>query len=86
MLDNVSGDLFSFDKFNSKWKIYGNCGLHKHNAAENNFKRGSYILKKKTYKIKLMEYAEYFRNERFDRFEVEIRKSYFNHWALKNCD
>jgi hypothetical protein len=86
LLDNVTGDLFKFNKYELKWEVFGNCGIHKHYKAQTHAKRGKFVINLKQYRIRVMDHKPYLTNDRLDCFEVSLRKSFFSHWALKGVD
>jgi len=50
-LDNVTGDLYSFNYDNGEWIGKGNAGLHYRRAAEEFKTIGKYIVKAPQYKV-----------------------------------
>lgn len=54
-LDNVTGDLYSFNYDTGEWSSKGNAGLHFRRAAEEFKTVGKYIIKAPTYKSKTLK-------------------------------
>ena len=65
LLDNVTGDLFSYNLYHNKWDVYGTCGLHKYIRTAENYERGRYVLNIKKFKIKMMTTFQKF--HKYDR-------------------
>lgn len=83
-LDNVTGDLYSFNRESEEWYPKGNVGLHHRRSAEEYQTLGKYIVKAPIYRPKkLTELVEIYKAKTTESI-IYIKKNYMNHWALKN--
>ena len=83
-LDNVSGDLYVYNRESEEWHPKGNVGLHHRRSAEEYQTLGKYIVKAPIYRPKKMnELVEIYKAKTTETI-IYIKKNYLNHWAIKN--
>jgi hypothetical protein len=85
-LDNVKGDLYSYNYETNEWIHKANIGLHSKKAAKEIQTLGKFNLhvpQKKANEQKGMRTGDMLKSKPSD-VVCRIRKGFSNHWALKN--
>ena len=82
-LDNVTGDLYQFNRESEEWQPKGNVGLHHRRSAEEYQTLGKYIVKAPIYRPKkINELVEIYKAKTTETI-IYIKKNYMNHWSVK---
>lgn len=85
-LDNVKGDLYSYNYETNEWILKANIGLHSKKAAKEFQTLGKFNLnipQKKANEQIGMRTGDMLKSKPTDVI-CRIRRGYSNHWALKN--
>lgn len=83
-LDNVTGDIYNFNRETEEWYPKGNVGLHHRRSAEEYQTLGKYIVKAPIYRPKKMiELIEIYKAKTTETI-IYIKKNYMNHWTVKD--
>ena len=85
-LDNVTGDLYSYNADAQEWIPRVNVGIHHRRAAEAFDSLGKYIIKQPVYKPKpLFDNNMHYLSSTNEDF-CTIKKVYLQHWALQGIE
>ena len=83
-LDNVTGDLYSYNSERNEWIPISNVGIHHSRAAQTFDSIGKFIIKAPTYKPnKSLDYSSSYISKDFEDI-CYPRKLYAQHWILQD--
>lgn len=80
-IDNVSGDIYSYNFEGQKWIPLCNAGLHYHKAAQQYITIGKYVLKSPVFHPKSQISSQMYINSRQETI-CYVKNQYLNHWLL----
>lgn len=84
LLDNVTGDLYAYDFSVNEFMPFGNAGIHKHKAAQDNNKLRNLMLKQYVYNPKQFDHLESAYIGKLNETLCRINKRNVQHWLVKD--
>lgn len=86
VLDNVTGDFYTYSESSGQWLPIANAGLHSNKSAQSFNSIGKYIIKAPVYKPqpRLDKYG-LFLQRHYETF-CSIKKIHIQHWLLQNVE